>query len=202
MTRAAIPVRDAREGDMAAIMHLTAEVLDEAEGEGQSHPGVRRLIESADMQARQEQFQRLLADADVRIIVATDPIDDTALTGVAVLSQDMITAVFESPAILVNYLLVPSRFRNRGIGKALLAEATRYADHCGAKHLMVGVSSTSRQTNRYYARIGFAPLVVRRIASVHHLRKSLGMVPAYAERRGLRSFKSRWLSAASAAETR
>ncbi|PRZ40586.1 L-amino acid N-acyltransferase YncA [Antricoccus suffuscus] len=180
MTRAALPVRDAQPDDIVAIMHLTATVLDESEGH--SHAGVRRLLEGPDMRNRQTQFEKLLTDADVRTIVATDPLDDTVVTGVAVLSRDTISAVFESPAIFVNYLLVPDNFRNRGIGKALLCEATRYADRCGAKHLIVGVSSTARETNRYYARLGFAPLVVRRIASVAHLRKSLGMASTYAER--------------------
>ncbi len=184
MTRAALPVRDAHEGDITAIMHLTANVLDEAEGH--SHAGVRRLLEGPDMRSRQAQFEKLLNDADVRVIVATDPLDDTVITGVAVLTEDTISAVFEAPAIFVNYLLVPGSFRNRGIGNALLCEATRYADRCGAKHLIVGVSSTARETNRYYARLGFAPLVVRRIASVAHLRKSLGMVSAYGDRRGSR----------------
>ena len=184
MARAALPVRDALDGDITAIMHLTADVLDESEGH--SHAGVRRLLEGPDMRSRQSQFEKLLTDADVRVIVSTDPLDDAVITGVAVLSEDTISAVFESPAVFVNYLLVPGSFRNRGVGKALLCEATRYADRCGAKHLIVGVSSTARETNRYYARLGFAPLVVRRIASVAHLRKSLGMASAYGERRGSR----------------
>lgn len=184
MTRAALPVREAGDRDIPAIMHLTATVLDEADGH--AHAGVRRLLEGPDMRSRQTQFEKLLTDANVRVIVATDPLDDTTITGVAVLSEDTISAVFESPAIFVNYLLVPGTFRNRGVGKALLSEATRYADRCGAKHLIVGVSSTTRETNRYYARLGFAPLVVRRIASVAHLRKSLGMASAYGERRGSR----------------
>lgn len=184
MARAALPVRDAHDGDIAAIMHLTADVLHESDG--YSHAGVRRLLEGPDMRNRQAQFEKLLADGGVRVIVSTDPLDDSVITGVAVLSEDTISAVFASPAVFVNYLLVPDSFRNRGVGKALLREATRYADRCGAKHLIVGVSSTARETNRYYARLGFAPLVVRRIASVAHLRKSLGITSAYAERRGSR----------------
>lgn len=184
MNRAGLQIREAREQDLMAIMHLTADVLDQ--DEGQSHAGVRRLLEGPSMRSRQKQFEKLLTGDDVRVIVAAEQDDDCALAGVAVLSEDAISAVFESPAVFVNYLLVPGGSRNRGVGKALLIEATKYAESVNAKHVIVGVSSTARETNRYYARLGFAPLVVRRIASIPHLRKSLGMNSSYSEGRGAR----------------
>ena len=41
--------------------------------------------------------------------------------------------------------------------------------------MVAGVQSSARDANRYLARLGFAPLVVRRIASVSTLRRSLGI---------------------------
>ncbi len=42
---------------------------------------------------------------------------------------------------------------------------------------MVNVPPTARDVNRFYARIGFAPLVVRRTAPIGHLRRKLGVEP-------------------------
>ncbi len=41
---------------------------------------------------------------------------------------------------------------------------------------MVSAVSGSRDVNRYLARLGFAPLTVRRIAATSVLRRSLGVV--------------------------
>ena len=57
--------------------------------------------------------------------------------------------------------------------KALLAAAVTFADEVGAEHIMTSVLPQMRETQRFYARLGFAPVVVRRSAAVSTLRRRL-----------------------------
>jgi hypothetical protein len=50
-----------------------------------------------------------------------------------------------------------------------------FADEVGAGDVVVNVPPNARDVNRFYARLGFAPLVVRRSAPVGHLRRKLGV---------------------------
>jgi hypothetical protein len=45
-------------------------------------------------------------------------------------------------------------------------------------HILATAGSGSREANRYLARLGFAPLVVRRIAATSVLRRALRMAEA------------------------
>jgi hypothetical protein len=56
-----------------------------------------------------------------------------------------------------------------------VAAAAAYADELGSEHVAVNVLPHVREDNRFYAKIGFTPLVVRRVASVATLRRSLGL---------------------------
>jgi hypothetical protein len=65
--------------------------------------------------------------------------------------------------------------RKHGVGTNLLREAVVFADEVGAGDVVVNVPPNARDVNRFYARLGFAPLVVRRSAPVGHLRRKLGV---------------------------
>lgn len=165
-------LRRATMADRASVMKLTADALQEKSAQAQT--GVRRIFEDVQLRGHEGHFGRLVDDANIRVAVVASDADDEQLLGVAVMTFDVVTAVFDAPAVNVNYLIVPKAHSGRGVAKALLADAVRYADECGAKNIVVGVTSTDRDVNRYYARLGFAPLTVRRIASVAHVRKTLG----------------------------
>ena len=85
--------------------------------------------------------------------------------------------------VQIDYLYVRAAFHRRGVGKALVTAATAYAEEIGSEHVCVNVLPQVREANRFYAKIGFTPLVVRRVASVATLRRSLGLDPADSKRR-------------------
>ena len=64
-----------------------------------------------------------------------------------------------------------------------MAAAAAYAEELGVDSVVVGVAPAGRDANRFFARLGFAPLVIRRIASVPALRRSLGTADPVAEAR-------------------
>ena len=80
----------------------------------------------------------------------------------------------EAPVVQIDYLHVRPAFHRRGVGRALVAAATAYAEEVGSEHVAVNVLPQVREANRFYAKIGFTPLVVRRVASVATPRRSSG----------------------------
>jgi N-acetylglutamate synthase-like GNAT family acetyltransferase len=89
--------------------------------------------------------------------------------------MDEIGAIDLTPAVHVTHLLVAPSHRRRGVGRALLAAAVHLADEHGVDRVLATAASGSREANRYLARLGFAPLVVHRVASTTALRRSLGI---------------------------
>lgn len=130
---------------------------------------------AADVRAR---CRQLLDDPARRLVVAVDE-DSGRVLGMAVFGPDVVSTLAEVPSVYVSHLVVAPQHRHRGAGRALLAAAVGYADELGVGHVIVGVSTGGRDANRFLARLGFAPLVLRRIAPVPALRRSLGLVDTH-----------------------
>jgi len=88
---------------------------------------------------------------------------------------DEVGAIDLTPVLHVTHLMVAPGHRRRGVGRSLLAAAVHLAEDAGLEHVLATAAAGSREGNRYLARIGFAPLVVHRIAGTATLRRSLGM---------------------------
>lgn len=182
MSRASVTIRDATDEDLPLITQLATEVGGITEN---FEVGARRLVDALGRD-RTRFFDRLLHNPEVRVVVAED-LETGSISGIMVLSVDEVSVALDLPAAFISYLVVAKSRRHRGVGRALLAEATTFAEELGAEHVIVGVTTTAREVNRYFARLGFAPLVLRRIASVPALRRSLGMAEPVADiRAGLR----------------
>ena len=63
--------------------------------------------------------------------------------------------------------------RRRGVGRAIVESAAQFAHDVAADYVTVGVFPGSRETNRYFARLGFSPLVMRRAVPTTQLEKRL-----------------------------
>jgi GNAT superfamily N-acetyltransferase len=120
-----------------------------------------------------DRFSALLSADSDPIYVATDD-QSCEIVGMIVLDDSDAGIVLPVPAVVVSYLMVDRDYRRRGTGKALLAMALHVADERGIDHVVASAIAGSRDGNRYLARLGFAPLVVRRIAPTAVLRRSLG----------------------------
>lgn len=115
--------------------------------------------------------QRLIDDPEHRVVVAVDEAD--TVVGAAVFGADTAGGLVDPPSVYVSHLFVGAEHRKRGAGRALVAAAAGYADELGVDSVVVGVAPTGRDANRFFARLGFAPLVMRRIAPVAALRRAL-----------------------------
>ncbi len=93
--------------------------------------------------------------------------------GVLVLRRGEVLPLSDLPAAHVDQLAVAPAERRRGVGRALLAAAARAAEADGVERIVVSAPPGAREAQRFLARLGFAPLVVQRCASVPALRRSL-----------------------------
>ena len=91
----------------------------------------------------------------------------------ALLTVAPANALLDLPAVHMSHAVVPDRHRRRGAGRALVAAAAAYAEEHGVEQLVVSVHPGSREANRFFARLGFAPLAVRRVAPVAAVRRRL-----------------------------
>ncbi|MDQ6649876.1 MAG: GNAT family N-acetyltransferase [Actinomycetota bacterium] len=175
MTRSSVRVRPATLSDLPSLMDFAEELLDPRS----LRVGIRAPLP--------ERVADVLADLERRLVVAVD--DQDQPLGMALLWLGPSGALLDVPAVHLSSTVVPDRHRRRGAGRALLASAVAYADEVGAERVVVTVASGARDANRFYARLGLAPVAVRRIAPVSVLRRNLAgeaAAPDTVRRRSLR----------------
>lgn len=168
MSRASVRVRPAELADVPALVELTRSV-DLVSG---TFSGRSLLDDRVEHLARR--YEEILNEGERRLLVAVDD-SAHALVGLLVARHDEIGAIDLTPVLHVTHLIVAPKQRRRGVGRTLLAAAVAHAEERGCDRILATAASGSREANRYLARLGFAPLVVHRIASTSALRRSLGM---------------------------
>lgn len=119
-------------------------------------------------------FSSLLAAPDRIVLSAVDERSGDVV-GILVASEDETDALAPASALTISYLVVKPSHRRRGAGRALLGSAVRQAEDRGLEQVVAAVASNDRDANRYLARLGFGPLVVRRASSTSALRRTLGL---------------------------
>lgn len=174
MARSAVRVRDAGPTDLDSLLDFASRVLEA--GDPSSRSPISRLAVGAMEQSQRDRYARLLSDPEHRVVLVTD--DQQRTVGAAIFSVDMISALLTLPVVYVSHVVVPELERDRSVGRALVEAATTFAEEIGAEHVVVGLNPAGRETNRFFARLGFAPLMMRRIASVPALRRMLTDAPS------------------------
>ena len=163
MTRPGVVVREAGPEDLPALLAM----WDEMRTMGTR---LERVMPAADEDAVLDRLSAVDQDPSSRALVA---VVDGEVAGMAILSVTPYAPLFDQRAIHAHYLHVREGFRRKGVGKALLGAAVAFADESGAEHVITSVLPQMRDTQRFYARLGFGPVVVRRSAPVSVLRRRL-----------------------------
>ena len=174
--RSRVVTRVARIDDLPAVLGLVRQHRAEAHAEGV-------LTGQAPGSAAVAGFRRLLADPGHRVVLAVLPGATAAdggstgdePVGLAVLGIDPLSVVLGVPQVTVANLVVHRDHRRRGIGTALLAAAADYAGEVGASHVVAAAGGHEAERQRFFARMGFAPLTTRRIVPRETLLRSIAV---------------------------
>ena len=186
-SRSKVVTRVARPVDLPVVLELVRQHRVESHTEEvlTGHPPVH---------AAGAGFRRLLDDPGHRVVLAVLPTEDGGEVGagLSVLGLDPLSLVLGTPQVTVDTFVVHREHRRSGVGAALLAASVAYAAENGASYVVAAVTQEADR-QRFFARMGFAPLTTRRIASVHTLgrslaawqRRRLGIVPMSRRATGL-----------------
>jgi N-acetylglutamate synthase-like GNAT family acetyltransferase len=170
--RATVSAREATPGDVPSLLDLFDQLRE---------AGPRRSVSipsdpAAQREAAALRFADVIGDPEQRLLVAED---ESGLAGMVLCSIGTSTTLVSAPAVVLSHLTVSAKSRRSGVGRVLVAAATNWASDCGIDHVRVAVYAGSREANRFFARLGFAPISVNRVAPVAGLRRILGAeVPA------------------------
>ncbi|MDT4972103.1 MAG: hypothetical protein QOG22_2246 [Pseudonocardiales bacterium] len=165
-----VRVRPADLSDISGLVAL-AQSLDLTAGMFSGRPLVDTTAEHLG-----ERFAEIIGEGNRTLLAAVD--DAGGIVGLLVARQGEVGAIDLTPVLHVSHLMVAPKQRRRGVGRMLLTAVVHLADERGVDHVLATAGSGSREANRYLARLGFAPLVVHRIAATSVLRRALGMADA------------------------
>ena len=172
MRRATVSAREAVTADIPELLGL----FDQLRAAGPRRSVSMPSDPSVMREAAAERFAAVIADPHQRLLVAEDP---EGLAGMVLCSIGTSSTLATAPAVVLSHLTVAANSRRAGVGRVLVAAATQWAAECDVDHVRVAVYASSREANRFFARLGFAPVSVNRVAPVAGLRRILGAeVPA------------------------
>ena len=190
-SRSRVTTRTARPADLPAVLALVRQHRADAHAEDV-------LTGHTRLNAAASGFRRLLEDPGHRVVLAVLPGPNAAAggatgevpVGLAVLGVDPLSLVLGNPQVTVDTFVVHRDHRRCGTGAVLLAAAAAYAAETGAAHVVAAVAGHEAERQRFFARMGFAPLTTRRIVAVESLTRSLAAwrrsgLPVPAPRRAL-----------------
>ena len=165
-----VRVRPATEQDLPVLLAFGDELREQVLPLEIARP--RTALGRPGLEAR---YQEAIADPSRHLVLAVGGKEgepEEAL-GMALFTVASANALLDIPAVHMSHAVVSDRHRRRGAGKALVAAATAYAEEQGVEQLVVSVHPVSRDANRFFARLGFAPLAVRRTAPLAVVRRRL-----------------------------
>ena len=108
--------------------------------------------------------------ADCHVMIACV---DGEPAGMAVCRSVQPDPLSDSRVLHVCHLVVDRQHRRRGVGRSLIAAAVELADCEHIEHVGVELYPSVRDASRFYARLGFAPVTMQRVAPVQVLRRRL-----------------------------
>lgn len=157
MSRSPVHLRAVREDDVPVLVELWADILRRADPADQA-ADVRGIV-----------TQTLSAPLE-RIVVAEY---DGRVAGAILLRATTVTPLNLEPVVLAVSPHVLPAFRRRGVGAALVEAAVSWAEELGIGHVASGSLSSSRDANRFLARLGLGPQLVLRVAPTAGVRARL-----------------------------
>jgi predicted N-acetyltransferase YhbS len=157
MSRTLVSLRNAVVSDAPLLAELWAEVLRRTDHEDQVADVVSVI-------------ERAAESPDERVVVAEY---DGRVAGAVHLRLTTITPLNLEPTVQAISPHVFPQLRRHGVGRALMEAAVSFADELGVGHVATAAASSSRDANRFMARLALGPYAVFRVAPSHVVRAKL-----------------------------
>ena len=167
MSRTGIRVRPAVAEDVAELVELWGQLQDSA----RDPMLARARLAEPPVEVARRRLEALVDNPLARVVVAEDRTG--RIVGMALLAAEQFGEFFDVSAVHLSHLVVHTDHRRRGVGHALLSAAAAYAEESGVEQMVVSVPPALREAHRFFARLGFVPLISRRVATVAVLRRRL-----------------------------
>jgi GNAT superfamily N-acetyltransferase len=160
--RLPVDVRRAGTDDLDDLLVLWAQARDEVARSGRSV--------GAPADQLRPRLQAALAGDDLHLLLARWDGRPAAYAAVRAVAP---TPLFEGEAMQIEHLFVTRDLRRHGLARALLAAVAGLAERAGVDQVISSVAPSARESQRFFARLGFAPFVVRRVVTTATLRRRL-----------------------------
>jgi len=142
-----------------------------------------------------EQVAPGLADAiiagQIEVLLARR---DGRPAGFLILREAPLNFMIDQQAICIDQMFVSADARRQGVARTLLSHVASRAERSGAEQIVTSVTPWARDIHRFFARLGFSPLTVRRSVTPATLRRRLsgelhrgGLEDLLSRRRSLRA---------------
>lgn len=196
MARPSLEVRRGRADDLDDLLALLVASRDDAS------PGLRSMLTADPEQLRVRLAGMLRGGSDSDFLLAWQ---DRRPVGFLVVRSAPVGPLSDVNAMHIDQLYVVPDQRRHGVGRALISAVAGLAERAGADQVLCNVSPLARETHRFFARLGFAPMMVRRAVPLATLRRRLaggenrrsGLDELLSRRRSLRA-RSLWPGSARA----
>jgi GNAT superfamily N-acetyltransferase len=169
VARPVVGVRVARPTDADDLVEVWAEATGQEVVEPEEDADAVGSLSGARVEAAAA-VARIDSEPDELLLVAEA---DGKVIGAVHLRRAPISPLQVAQAVHVSHLHVRPGHRRRGIASALLTAATEWAEETKSPHLLATTPASSRDANRFLARLGFCQVAVLRGVSVSALRSRL-----------------------------
>jgi GNAT superfamily N-acetyltransferase len=157
MSRTPLVTRVARREDAPALAELWSDVL-------------RRADRSEQVADLEMVIKQAAVSPEQRLVVVDY---NGELAGAVFLRLSTLSPINLEPCVQSVQARVLPQVRRHGVGRALMEAATAFAEENGLLHVTTAVASTSREANRFMARLGFGPVATIRLATTSVARTRL-----------------------------
>jgi GNAT superfamily N-acetyltransferase len=182
VARALVEVRRVTVDELGDVLELWTQGRDEITRQGRQSTSAEQVA---------PRLADALAAGQIEILLARR---EGRPAGFLILREMPLTFMVDQPAICIDQLFVAAEARRHGVARAMLSLVAGRAERSGAEQIVSSVTPWARDTHRFFARLGFSPLTVRRSVSPATLRRRLtgestrgGLEDLLARRRSLRA---------------
>jgi GNAT superfamily N-acetyltransferase len=160
--RALVDVRRVTVDELGDVLELWNQGRDEITRQGRQSTSAEQVA---------PRLADALAAGQIEILLARR---EGRPAGFLILRETPLTFMVDQPAICIDQLFVAVEARRHGVARAMLSLVAGRAERSGAEQIVSSVTPWARETHRFFARLGFSPLTVRRSVSPATLRRRLG----------------------------